>query len=759
MRLTLRTMLAYMDDILEPEDAQDLGKKIEESETASKLVARTRDVMRRLRLGAPNVGERGAMLDPNTVAEYLDNTLHGDRVPDFEKVCLESDVHLAEVASCHQILTLVLGEPAEVDPASRQQMYQLPNLVAAQAKAAKEAPAQGTGGGGDGPAAAEKTTSPSRPTVPDYLREPPKKRRFWPVAAALFLAGFFTVVILAAVGQFDPGTPLGNLLGIRGGDGDVAQAPDQTETPAEPAGDQPQPPEKLQQPEGAKPKAPDAKIEGPEPPAEKAPLPEDVKPAPKEQPGVKPAGPGATPESTPPIKPGPPLEHPEAKPKPEPGPAKPDTVDTVVKPGEAKPGTAKPGVAVAESPQAKPGEPAPVPEEVLGRLVSEHAVLARFEPKGSEWQRVPAQGSVSANKPLLALPAYRPMITLTAGVTLQMMGGTQIELLPADDAGVTGLSIVYGQVVMQTVGKAGTQLRIQAGNLAGVLTFADPESKVAIAVSRTHVPAADPETQPDPVKAELFATSGRIAWTPSGGGPPVIVESIGLLTLDGQPAQATPLEKLPEWVRSDTSSPLDRRASAMMEPALTGDRPLRVGLKEMADHRQKEVRSLAVRCLGYLGDFQMVVAALNNADERLLWPDHVGHLQETLLRGPQAAAAVRRAIEEQFGQEGPVLFRMLCGYTDEGLEAGDAAKLVGHLEHNDLAFRVLSFWNLKNITGWGLNYRPEDLEAKRKRFAQEWRRRLESGAIKRRKKEAEPAKPAPAGPPASKTPSIEGKPG
>ncbi len=123
-RLTLRTLLAYLDDTLEPAEIKEIGEKVAESDAAQELVARLKQVTRRRRLTAPS-SEGPEGVDPNDVAEYLDSELDTEKVNELEKLALASDVHLAEIAACHQILTLVLGEPALVPPKARERMYGL----------------------------------------------------------------------------------------------------------------------------------------------------------------------------------------------------------------------------------------------------------------------------------------------------------------------------------------------------------------------------------------------------------------------------------------------------------------------------------------------------------------------------------------------------------------------------------------------------------------------------------------------------------
>ena len=124
-RLTLRTLLAYIDDTLEPTETRSLGKKVAASEDAKALVERIKKVTRRRGLATPEATDHDETADPNTVAAYLDNALDSATLKHVEETCLASDMHLAEVAACHQILTLVLTEPVRVPPRAHRRMYGL----------------------------------------------------------------------------------------------------------------------------------------------------------------------------------------------------------------------------------------------------------------------------------------------------------------------------------------------------------------------------------------------------------------------------------------------------------------------------------------------------------------------------------------------------------------------------------------------------------------------------------------------------------
>ena len=122
MRLTLRTLLAYLDDRLPPANAREIGQKITNSPFTTDLVERIRDVKRRRRLADP--GKAQPMIEPNLIAEYLDDQLTPDLVARVEREILASDAMLAEVAATHEILGL-LRDPVSVEPRLRDRLFGL----------------------------------------------------------------------------------------------------------------------------------------------------------------------------------------------------------------------------------------------------------------------------------------------------------------------------------------------------------------------------------------------------------------------------------------------------------------------------------------------------------------------------------------------------------------------------------------------------------------------------------------------------------
>ena len=78
---------------------------------------------------------------------------------------------------------------------------------------------------------------------------------------------------------------------------------------------------------------------------------------------------------------------------------------------------------------------------------------------------------------------------------------------------------------------------------------------------------------------------------------------------------------------------------------------------------------------------------------------------------------------------GKDFYRMFWGIQKEQLQIDQAAKLVGYLESDELAFRAVAFEDLKEITGKSLSYNATEIPAVRRQPVRRWQEELKGGRI------------------------------
>ncbi len=757
MRLTLRTLLAYMDDILDPSDQADISRQVEESDKATELIHRTRDSMRRLRLGAPPVIGNGRELDPNGVAEYLDNTMSSEEMTEFQQVCLDSEVHLAEVASCHHILTMVLGEPAEIDPAMRPRMYAAPERLDEWKKIRADGPHPVAAKSQAG-AEVSKLSQESRPAeVPDYLRASERAGAWrWGLAmvAALLLGAL-------AVFSYRPGGWLNKTP-------EVAQAV---------------PPTEVQQ--GSVPKEPVIESREPESNALEAPLPPTESPEMGESeaaasevrdpevvnrfeeptglvegdevsvegtdettelPGtLLPEEPGS--EALAPSRPTEPLTmDPPADESTEPGPDLIASTTPAVVPGDgmadgADEGTPEDDASAAreadseDSPTVSPAVPLKTP---MGTLVGLNQVLLRYDEANSEWRRLAARSSIATGDRLLSLPTYRPSLALVSGLRVEFSDGAMATFGYSSN-GVDGdslprLGITYGRFLLQNTSQQSVAVELLVGNERVVVNL-HATAVLGIDVDRPFVPGYDVEETGGPFAASFYAPDGQVGW--DVGNQAIEIAEPSQWTWESARAGELPqsLHDEVKWLDGQSLDYLDQKVSRGLEKEMDTERPARQQLLEFFENsRRREEKSLGALASTHVGQFAPFVVALADTQQKSNWGDHIAHLRRAMSRSPEAAQLVRETFVEQRGAGvADDLMEMLRGYgpeqvgtTPEEVKAGITPRLIDLLNHDRLEYRVLAFHNLQQIYGGkSLRYNPASNDRKsREGSIRTWRKRL-----------------------------------
>jgi hypothetical protein len=677
MRLTLRTLLAYLDDTLEPSQASVIGQKVAESETARDLVARIKQVTRRRRLTIPPSTGPGARLDPNVIAEYLDNVLSPAKLAEVEETCLSSDVHLAEVAACHQILTLVLGEPALIPPTARMRMYRL--ISGQESLPDRKVPALAIGRGALEGVNLDHDDSDEALLLglPVYQRSDKWLRWLVPIIAGCLFLAAGSAILMALISeppglvQLRPDASGPALAGLPA-DQQLEVAPPVSTEKSDKAKS---PTESDKKPDdGAKKTATE-----PKPPSESSDKAESNKATPKQ------------------------AEQPQAKTQP---------------------------LSTERRQLGKPqwaGSPAGI-------------LLVRSAETGA-WQRVTAQDRVFSNDHLVSLPGYRSDIRLENGLVLQLWGNLpQFSRVPVLESAVTlhaagdvdlDFTLDHGRVVIANrKDKLPARVRIRFRNEACEVKLLDSNTEVAVELLGI-CPPYTPEPRKEPeTRVRLYALKERLQLTANAQEHSITAPA----TFDwdnvfGYVSRPTAIPRPPEWWTSKPPAQtrdIQYSLDALSRRSMLKDR-VELSLTEGVKEPDLNLRVLAVRFLGAIGDPAKLLDCLadeRHVDVRVMAIEELRHL---LAQNPQNDEKIYTVLKQKnySDTQAQTLLQLVHGFPQEQWTVPTMrATVVEYLNSDKLAIRQIAHSLLLTVApeGQRIRYDAAGSPDQRERGYREWLR-------------------------------------
>jgi hypothetical protein len=416
--------------------------------------------------------------------------------------------------------------------------------------------------------------------------------------------------------------------------------------------------------------------------------------------------------------------------------------------GSAAPTDVVPPSAIEPGTEAITTEATPTGPLELGTYLGGKTVLLRYDDQAGGWFRVQPRSAVVAGDRLLALPEFRPKITLASGLHMDMSGGTQVVTqsagqLPADGlatpaADMPAMEVMYGRVILINTSNAPNQVRVAAGSSVGDARLAR-NATLAIEVERQYVPGNDPRQSPAPVIARFYVPDGGVEWQDASGSKTIDNASRWTVEPSGATdvvADASP----PDWIDQEPAGQRSeqRYGAPVIESTMVSDKPADIQLLELFQgNARKEVKSLAAKSSVHVGLFEPFIDALRDSEQKANWAAHIATLRAAMALSPDSAANVKRALDEQRGSPAAdELYEMLCGYnadqigrTPEEIRSGALSRLIDRLENDSLDYRVLAVNDLWETTGKRLMPDPAANLKERTQNIRRWRSRLEAGEL------------------------------
>ena len=686
MRLTLRTLLAYLDDVLAPEDTKIIGQKIQESPMAQLLVSRIREVMRRRRLKAPDVFGPEMGIDPNIVSQYLDNTLSADRYADVERVLLASDEMLAEAAACHQVLTVILADPSDVSTASRERLYALgPVDVSSQLAVSGETSIATTSRTPESIATRNGSTSSNvkspatvwrqdetTTTVPDYLKPSPWSQRIFPSAIVALL-----VVICAAL--LAPGF----MTGVQQANNEIQRkgARDKSGGPA----------------------VSDESIiltDADNRTIELASRPDDVTlpPSPSPATSIRPKLPAG-------IDPVPPKDDSDGTPVPAP---KPGTKSR----DSDSPADAQLAVRPSKGEPSLPAKPTPIPPETVAVIpityASNDGVLVRLDEALQHWFMIPHRSAMKPGETIANIEPYEGVLDFDKGsVRASLIGETLVNLLIPGEVGTTGLSIRKGRIVIQngrTDENRPATIGIAIGDDLWKLELMSSETVCGLEVTPRETSQFQKLQDYHWYQATLYVISGSAKWTNLTGKSQEVGDHMALNIIPEKDAlvRSNPISfpSAPDWCDSAKRKAMMMRRhqyQTQFEKAFELNQPVDQSMLTLVKNSKfPKIAELAAQCLSAIESDAALVETLAECQyEEARFAARDG-LRQWLPLNPDRGLKLMKELESYYPPaEADAVYQMLWGFSRDDVTNSKATSwlLINWMRSQRLEIRELAdFW-------------------------------------------------------------------
>ena len=704
MRLTLRTLLAYRDGVLDPKDAAVLEAKIKDSSTAQQISQRIEHEMQNRRLAPIPVDAREFGFEANLVAEFLDDTIPMETLPEMERKCLENNTLLSEIGSCHQILSRALSIPAPISAALRQRIRDLPNNPLANHSAdangrirRMDAPisVDGTNSKPQNTAVVVASNKPMRKSngelrgsgielhdglgrqVPEYLIG---SDRGWLKSVAVATSLLFALVVVGAM-AIGPVDRVRDLLRksevIVDGDSNAKSSIKKTAVTND-----------------------DSNLI-------------DTK-ATIDESSVAPPAPAIEPASA--------LDtETTSKATPTDSPKKGELVDSA-------------SIVKSEILGVK-GRIQWLPET---KASSESIVLKLSTTDDSStafWKRMNPGEHLNLGDRVVVPPTQRTEMRVEPGIRLLCVGENDLEL--AKDIALPRVVLRSGRVLVFATPDA-QEMEIDCNGIMVSVRFGAADGSCALELQNFWSIFTDEMSQASKVETQssvrLFGVEGSLDYSfkianRTAGGTLAVGQYVDWK--NGESTVVQELTEAPWWFRSSISRPIDLPAATDLQSALAGKAPgaTESQLLELTNNRRGETAALAARTRMMLGRYDGLFdpeGGFNRKNLHSHWQSLLAQIPQSLGREEhraQLVSAIRTASPNRVN----LLLSLLIPPSQEQLSAGADKLLVEALSSSLMDERVLAINQLTNITGKSLGYHPDKNQVD---AIQQWRKLLGKNEIR-----------------------------